>query len=682
MKIIPCFPLIFFPLVSASCTNRVKEKSVEDLWKEVSPSIVYVTARSVDGQVAQGSGFFVNLEGRRWVLTNRHVVKGAEEVLIAPQGKNAKPAPSYKLSPDLDLAVIECPADLDARPLPLSKRQLNPGAEVYALGFPLGVANVISRGIVGAVEDNYFLFDASISSGNSGGPVVNRMGEVIGVATMGSRSSDQAVVQNLNVGIRVTAIPQLQLFADPLLRISNVSKQIRETERFIEQGFLREEFLTLGELVSFEYSQQVAADNGGGTQEWQKKVAEVQQKRVAWKTKHGTIRDSVARWIDFLRTCEARIDAVPAAFVGLGNDPLLTQFLKDERTFRIFGDSVNARPEMLPELARIGADHWLARFEDLRYHLEWFLHYSKLPSEAELDFSNVSETERQRPEIRLRFAITGNRDHDLMQYRKTLLKWASRDDVFKDSLARLSLGGKLSQTKKTITDPIIIEKFHGQFLPQVSSMWQYLGIATADRGNIAEAIRMLRRDLEGRSLSNWSGGILAAYLVCAGRFDDAWQAYREHFLTDAPFDAFELRQSWPGLTGVVDNAWSNVVEGIDFSVEFQKFPDILQRLDEWNAKVNTINGREFKALALLADTLSSDWFKQLDDLSKLRVLFYFRITRPHDEELEYYGRTQKVFDTETHVREQDEFTAALHTCREAEVIWTRATTDRRIDFPL
>jgi hypothetical protein len=155
---------------------------------------------------------------------------------------------------------------------------------------------VISRGIVGAVEDTFFLFDAPISSGNSGGPIVDRTGEVVGVATMGSRSIDRAVVQNLNVGIRVAAIPRLQLFADPLLRIANVSNRIRETERFIEEGFLREEFLTLGELLSFEWSQQVADAHGDGTSEWQKKVAEFEQKRDAWQAKHGAIRAGVKRW--------------------------------------------------------------------------------------------------------------------------------------------------------------------------------------------------------------------------------------------------------------------------------------------------------------------------------------------------------------------------------------------------
>ena len=198
-------PLIFWGIVS--CSQQSKEKSAEQIWKDASGSIVYVTAQRVDGNVAQGSGFFVRLEGKRWILTNRHVVSGAEEVSIAPQGKNPKQARTYKISPDLDLAVIECPPDLDAKPLTLAKGEVNPGAEVFVLGYPLGIANVISRGIVGAVEDKYFLFDAPISSGNSGGPVVNHAGEVIGVATMGSHGVDGAVVQNLNVGIRVAAVP-------------------------------------------------------------------------------------------------------------------------------------------------------------------------------------------------------------------------------------------------------------------------------------------------------------------------------------------------------------------------------------------------------------------------------------------------------------------------------------------
>src|SRR5205809_2121475 len=105
-------------LSAISCSQQSKDKPPEQIWKDASGSIIYVTAQGLDGKVSQGSGFFVKLEGKRWILTNRHVVNGAEEVAIAPQGKNPKRAGAYKISPDLDLAVIECPNDLEANPLP------------------------------------------------------------------------------------------------------------------------------------------------------------------------------------------------------------------------------------------------------------------------------------------------------------------------------------------------------------------------------------------------------------------------------------------------------------------------------------------------------------------------------------------------------------------------------------
>ncbi len=680
------------PLLLSSCYQPRTPKSAEDIWKDASTSIVYVTARGIDGKGVQGSGFVATIEGKRWVVTNRHVVNGAEEVTVAPQGKNPERASFYKISPDLDLAIIECPAHLNARPLPLASQPANPGAEVFALGFPLGLANVISRGIIGAVEDNYFLFDAPISSGNSGGPVVNSAGEVIGVATMGSRSVDGTVVQNLNVGIRVAAIPRLQLFTDPLLRISSVCDRIREAERFIEKGFLDADFLTLGQLLSHEWLDKEGEASTTATAEFKQNVLKWREERTAWEAKHGSVQQNVRRWVEFLRKCEAQIDAIPAAFAGIGNDELLAQFLKDERSFKL-SDRINARPEMLPELSRISADHWLARFEDLRYHLEWFLKYSRLPTMAEMQLlEQLPESKKQRPTIRLSFSITGNPDTDLRQYLETLVDWESRDDVFKDRLARLTHGyadtffpstkSRYIKSDPPVADPIQSEKFHGHLLGQVSSMWAYLAASAADRGNLDEAVRMLRRDLKDRPASHYSGGLLAVYFVAQGKFDDARRAYRAHLVGDPPFHPVELRQRWSGMSYNTSHFLSDLVEGVDLSVQFKKFPEVLRHVDEWNQQVTAVGGRDFTMLGTMGDTLSSSWFRQLDSLDKLRVLYYYRVTRPHDEEAESYDRTGEVRDSDTLVRQQEEFTATLHTSPDAETIWTRATLDRGVEPPL
>ena len=233
-----------------------------------------------------------------------------------------------------------------------------------------------------------------------------------------------------------------------------------------------------------------------------------------------------------------------------------------------------------------------------------------------------------------------------------------------------------------VSDPIQSEKFHGGFLGQVSSLWAYLAAATADRGNFDEAIRMLRRDLRDRPPSHFSGGALAVYFVAKGKFDDAWRAYREHLIGDPPFDSFKLRLGWSGMSYNTSHFLSDLVEGVNLSVEFKDFPEVLRHVDEWNEQVTKVGERDFKMLGGMADTLSSSWLRQLDDLDKLRVLYYYRVTRPHDEEVESYSRTHEVRSAETLVRQQEEFTAALHTSPDAEAIWTRATLDRHIDPPL
>ena len=254
------------------------------------------------------------------------------------------------------------------------------------------------------------------------------------------------------------------------------------------------------------------------------------------------------------------------------------------------------------------------------------------------------EAKKQRPSIRLSFSITGNADTDLRQYLETLVKWESRDDVFKDGLARLSHGyadtffpsakDRFIKSEPPVADPIQSEKFHGGFLGQVSSMWAYLAAATADRGSLDEGVRILRRDLKGRPPSHYSGGVTGVYFVAQGKFGDAWRSYREHLICDAPFDTFELRQKWSGMSYNTSHFLSDLVEGVDLSVEFKDSPEVLHHVDEWNEQISRVGGREFKALDSMSETLPSTWFKQLDDLDKLRVLYYYRVTRPHDEKVE------------------------------------------------
>jgi serine protease Do len=143
-----------------------------------------------------GSGFFVRADGL--LLTNEHVVRGARAVWVElhPSGRRA-PARVLGTDPRTDLAVlqVQAPGPFAALPLGDSDR-LRVGAWVLAAGHPWGLGPVVAKGILSgkgrAVGDlaqfqqGFFDFlqtDAAIERGNSGGPLVNLRGEVVGVNT-------------------------------------------------------------------------------------------------------------------------------------------------------------------------------------------------------------------------------------------------------------------------------------------------------------------------------------------------------------------------------------------------------------------------------------------------------------------------------------------------------------------
>jgi len=223
------------------------------------------------------------------------------------------------------------------------------------------------------------------------------------------------------------------------------------------------------------------------------------------------------------------------------------------------------------------------------------------------------------------------------------------------------------------------EKLHGVFLKQVSSLWRYLAVSAGDRGDFDEAINLLTRDLERRSRSTWSGALLAEYLVFKGRFDEAWRAYRDYFLAAPPFDAFTLTQNRDVNGSPVK---LDITERMGGIAGLPESPEIVRQIREWNAGASIVSGRRLDTLGSLTETLSDEWFNKLDDFAKLRVLLYYRYTRYLDDIAEYRAGTGKFPDSEYTVRKQEEFTTSLRTSKEAEAIWTRATGDHHLEFPL
>jgi serine protease Do len=137
-----------------------------------------------------GSGFIIDPSGI--VVTNRHVIDGALEITVIFQNGDRASGKLIAIAPMTDLAVVKVNVD---RALPVLKWAdsgvLRVGDTVLAIGNPLGFGMSVSAGIVSALHrdiqdtpfDDYIQTDAAINHGNSGGPLVNLDGEVVGVDT-------------------------------------------------------------------------------------------------------------------------------------------------------------------------------------------------------------------------------------------------------------------------------------------------------------------------------------------------------------------------------------------------------------------------------------------------------------------------------------------------------------------
>jgi 2-alkenal reductase len=203
--------------------------------EEIGPAVVTVLGE-ISGQPVSGSGVIISSQG--YILTNNHVVEGTARLLVILADGSQLPAEIVGTDMYADLAIVQAQGEFPAVAILGNSDTLKPGETVIAIGSPLGdFVNTVTVGVISATgrmldTGNGFLMedliqtDAAINQGNSGGPLVNLAGDVVGINTLVIRGSgfSNTIAEGLG-------------FAIPI----NTARIV--TEQILEKGYFARPFL-------------------------------------------------------------------------------------------------------------------------------------------------------------------------------------------------------------------------------------------------------------------------------------------------------------------------------------------------------------------------------------------------------------------------------------------------------
>ncbi len=245
------------------------EQNTIAIFRQASRGVVYITARTTVASpfdkrtteatsTSTGTGFVIDQEGR--VVTAFHIIKDRDAITVS-LGTRQFVARLIGTAPQLDIALLQISVPKDALfPLPLgTSRDLEVGQKVLAIGNAAGLSNSLTVGVVSAVkrslddsaielEDAFIQTDAAINLGNSGGPLLNSAGQVVGI--------NDAILTNMqNMGFAIpidlarSIIPDLIEMGHPyrpMLGFTGSEVTASSAALFglpVERGFLVEEVL-------------------------------------------------------------------------------------------------------------------------------------------------------------------------------------------------------------------------------------------------------------------------------------------------------------------------------------------------------------------------------------------------------------------------------------------------------
>lgn len=268
------------PLADADSQKAAKklQQAFHEVAKQVNPAVVFISTESVvkvrpmfdfrdffgRGMPQQrrepqkrvrkglGSGFIISSDG--YIVTNYHVVKGAQKITVKVQNEKEYKAKVVGTDPVLDLALIKVDAEDLEHVYFGDSDNINVGDWAIAIGNPFGLSHTFTVGVISHAGrrnidphgiGHYIQTDASINRGNSGGPLLNINGEVIGINRMIFSQSGGSI----GIG-----------FAVPVNSAKNVIQQLKEHGK-VKRGWLG---VQVQERLSPEFRKELGIEKGQG----------------------------------------------------------------------------------------------------------------------------------------------------------------------------------------------------------------------------------------------------------------------------------------------------------------------------------------------------------------------------------------------------------------------------------
>lgn len=186
-----------------------------EVYRIIQPSLVLITTHA-GGDQELGSGVIVTEQGQ--ILTSLHVVAKASDIQVAFADGTSSPAQIITSQPQNDIALLQ-PDRLPQQVVPAvlgNPNALHVGDEAYVVGNPFGLYESMSAGVISGFDRSFrpegtdqvlqglIQIDAAVNPGNSGGPLLNRYGEVVGIVTGIANPTEQRVFIGIGFAVPIT----------------------------------------------------------------------------------------------------------------------------------------------------------------------------------------------------------------------------------------------------------------------------------------------------------------------------------------------------------------------------------------------------------------------------------------------------------------------------------------------